>query len=78
MEPKLTREAYQLYRDYYMKMRNVESEGMITVTPRQLEGLIRLSTARSKLLLKEKVEIRRCRTCNIFNSKNARDGGSRC
>ena len=32
-----------------MKMRNVDSEEMITVTPRQLEGLVRLSTARARL-----------------------------
>ena len=37
-------------------MRNVESEEMITVTPRQLEGIIRLSTARARLLMKDKVE----------------------
>ncbi|HSF51204.1 MAG TPA: minichromosome maintenance protein MCM [Nitrososphaeraceae archaeon] len=56
MEPKLTVEAIDKIRDYYMKMRNVESEGMITVTPRQLEGLVRLATARSKLLLKDYVD----------------------
>jgi replicative DNA helicase Mcm len=55
-EPKLTGEAIDIIRRYYMKMRNVESDGMITVTPRQLEGLIRLSTARAKLLLKDKIE----------------------
>ena len=37
-------------------MRNVDSEDMITVTPRQLEGLIRLATARARILLKDKVE----------------------
>ena len=37
-------------------MRNVEAEEMITVTPRQLEGLIRLSTARARLLMKNQVE----------------------
>jgi len=56
VEPELTREAVSIIRDYYMKMRNVDSDSMITVTPRQLEGLIRLSTARARLLLKEKVE----------------------
>jgi replicative DNA helicase Mcm len=56
MEPRLTVEAIDIIRNYYMKMRNVDSEGMITVTPRQLEGLIRLSTARARLLLKDKVE----------------------
>ena len=29
---------------------------MITVTPRQLEGIIRLSTARARLLMKDRVE----------------------
>ena len=56
IEPKLTTEAIDIIRNYYMKMRNVDSEGMITVTPRQLEGLVRLSTARARLLLKDKVE----------------------
>ncbi len=56
MEPELTREAISVIRDYYMKMRNVDSDSMITVTPRQLEGLVRLSTARARLLMKDKVE----------------------
>lgn len=56
IEPKLTSEVINAIRDYYMKMRNVDSEGMITVTPRQLEGLIRLATARARLLLKDNVE----------------------
>src|SRR5262249_14408486 len=56
IEPKLTSEVVKTIRDYYMKMRNVDSEGMITVTPRQLEGLIRLATARARLLLKDNVE----------------------
>ena len=38
VEPELTREAINIIRDYYMKMRNVDSDSMITVTPRQLEG----------------------------------------
>lgn len=56
VEPALTQEAIDLIRNYYMDMRKVESEGMITVTPRQLEGLVRLATARARLLLKDKVE----------------------
>jgi replicative DNA helicase Mcm len=55
-EPALTPEAINIVRNYYMEMRKVESEGMITVTPRQLEGLVRLATARARLLLKDKVE----------------------
>ena len=56
INPVLTKEAEEKIHDYYMKMRNVESEEMITVTPRQLEGIIRLSTARARLLMKDQVE----------------------
>src|SRR5579885_1782225 len=56
LDPVLTPEAIDIIRNYYMKMRNVESEGMITVTPRQLEGLVRLATARARLLMKDRVE----------------------
>lgn len=55
-EPVLTPEAIDIVRSYYMDMRKVESEGMITVTPRQLEGLVRLATARARLLLKDRVD----------------------
>ncbi|MDX1596327.1 MAG: minichromosome maintenance protein MCM [Nitrosopumilaceae archaeon] len=54
--PTLTKEAEDKILDYYLQMRNVESEEMITVTPRQLEGIIRLSTARARLLMKDRVE----------------------
>ena len=54
--PNLTKEAEEKILEYYMKMRNVDSEEMITVTPRQLEGLIRLATARARLLMKDQVE----------------------
>src|ERR671932_2718368 len=56
IEPRLTTDAINIIRNYYMKMRNAESDGMITVTPRQLEGLIRLATARAKILLRDRVE----------------------
>ncbi|HIH45915.1 MAG TPA: minichromosome maintenance protein MCM, partial [Candidatus Nitrosotenuis sp.] len=55
-DPLLTPEAEEKILDYYLKMRNVESEEMITVTPRQLGGLIRLATARARLLMKDQVE----------------------
>ena len=54
--PTLTPEAIDIVRSYYMEMRRIESEGMITVTPRQLEGLIRLASARARLLLKDMVD----------------------
>ena len=58
-EPTLTKEAENKIMEFYLKMRSVEDEDkekMITITPRQLEGLIRLSTARARLLLKNQVE----------------------
>jgi replicative DNA helicase Mcm len=55
-EPKLTTEAVKILREYYLQMRSVDSEGMITATPRQLEGLVRLATARARLLLKDSVD----------------------
>ena len=56
LNPIMTKDAEEKLLEYYLKMRNVESEEMITVTPRQLEGLIRLATARSRLLLKTEVD----------------------
>ncbi len=55
--PTMTKEAEEKILEYYLQMRNVETEEMITVTPRQLEGIIRLSTARARLLMKDEVEL---------------------
>jgi len=55
-DPLLTPEAEEKILEYYLKMRNVESEEMITVTPRQLGGLVRLATARARLLQKDQVD----------------------
>jgi len=59
IDPVLTKEAESKIMEFYLKMRSIEGEDkekMITITPRQLEGLIRLSTARARLLLKNQVE----------------------
>ncbi len=55
INPVLTPEAEERLMDYYLRMRSIGSESMITVTPRQLEGLIRLATARSRVMLHEEV-----------------------
>ncbi len=55
INPVLTKEAENLIVEYYLRMRSIGSENMITVTPRQLEGLIRLATARARLLFREQV-----------------------
>lgn len=54
--PELTAEAEKVVLDYYLKMRSGETSESITVTPRQLEGIIRLATARARLLMKGVVE----------------------
>ncbi len=52
--PKLSKEAEEKIIDYYIKMRNTDDETSgYTITPRQLEGLIRLTNARAKFLLKD-------------------------
>jgi len=56
IDPILTPDAEEKILEYYLKMRNVESEEMITVTPRQLGGLVRLATARARLLHKDQVD----------------------
>ena len=59
LDPALTKGAESKIMEFYLKMRSIEGEDkekMITITPRQLEGLIRLATARARLLLKNQVE----------------------
>ena len=55
VNPILTKEAEERLLDYYLQMRSSGAEDMITVTPRQLEALIRLATARARLQLSDKV-----------------------
>ena len=56
--PELTDEAVDIILKHYLKVRsNFDQEGgNIQATPRQLEGIIRLATARSRLLMKDLVE----------------------
>jgi replicative DNA helicase Mcm len=42
-------------RDYYLDLRKSSGEGQIPPTPRTLESLIRLATARAKILLKDEI-----------------------
>ncbi len=57
IEPILTKEAESKIMEFYLKMRSLDGDDkMITITPRQLEGLIRLSTARARILLKNQIE----------------------
>ncbi|MGQ9469111.1 MAG: LAGLIDADG family homing endonuclease, partial [Nitrososphaerales archaeon] len=55
IQPTLTKEAEKKILEYYLEMRKIGSEFMITVTPRQLESLIRLATARARIMLRDKI-----------------------
>jgi len=53
--PTLTKEAEERLKDYYLDLRRRGGAEQIGATPRTLESLIRLATARAKILLREQV-----------------------
>ena len=58
INPVLTDEAISELRGFYLKMRSSESsESPIAITPRQLEGLVRLAEARARTFLRNSVTV---------------------
>jgi len=57
--PKLSMDSKKMLNEFYQQMSELTEgeENVIPMTPRELEGLIRLSTARAKLLQKEIVDV---------------------
>ena len=56
--PVLTAEAVKELQDFYLKMRNTTGkEAAVAITPRQLEGLVRISEARARAFLREEVSV---------------------
>ena len=55
LDPELTEEARNRLSSYYIKLRREASPDQISVTPRWLEGMIRLSIARARVLLHPRV-----------------------
>ena len=56
ISPTLSKEAVQRLKDYYLDLRKVGGEeGQIPPTPRTLESLIRIATARARILLRDVV-----------------------
>ncbi len=55
--PILSDEAVKRLKDYYVDLRKRGSGGSVPLTPRQLEGLVRLAEASAKLHLKSTVEM---------------------
>ena len=57
--PKLSMDSKKMLNEFYQQMSELTEgeENVIPMTPRELEGLIRLSTARAKLLQKDVVDV---------------------
>jgi replicative DNA helicase Mcm len=55
VSPRLTTEAETRLKEFYLQLRRSVAEGQIGATPRTLESLIRLSSARARLMLREQV-----------------------
>ncbi len=59
IRPVLTEEASDKIKDYYSKMRKMgKKTGAIPITPRQIEGLVRMAEASAKLRLSDKVLVK--------------------
>ncbi len=58
VNPKLTKEAAEKIRDYYVDMRmSGKRSDTVPITPRYLEGLVRLAEAHAKMRLSDVVEL---------------------
>lgn len=53
--PVLTMEAENRIKEYYLQLRRSATEGQIGATPRTLESLIRLASAKARLMLREQI-----------------------
>jgi replicative DNA helicase Mcm len=53
--PVLTSEAERRIKEFYLQLRRNATEGQIGATPRTLESLIRLASAKARLMLREEV-----------------------
>lgn len=77
-KPEMTSEAEEVILKYYLDMRKGETSETINATPRQLEGIIRLSTARARLLMKDTVEAEDAeRAIHLLNRSLAEAGYDR-
>jgi len=80
ISPKMTEETAKRLRDFYLKMRETSGgegeESPIAITARQLEALVRLSEARAKAALREKVTVMDAEAAIRIMEKSLRDVGA--
>jgi replicative DNA helicase Mcm len=61
IRPVMTNEVIERFKDFYLKMRTASLEGgeasAISITPRQLESLVRLAEARARVHLREEITV---------------------
>lgn len=58
IRPRLSKEANERIKEYYVEMRRMgATQGAVSITPRYIEGMIRLSEASAKSRLSQKVEL---------------------
>ncbi|MEM4295201.1 MAG: minichromosome maintenance protein MCM [Candidatus Anstonellales archaeon] len=59
INPRLTKEAMEELENFYTEMRRAgEKTGTVAITPRYLEGIIRIAEAHAKMRLSHRVELR--------------------
>ena len=78
IKPVLSKEAMEKIKEYYVELRRRgKAEGAVPITPRQIEGLVRLSEASAKIRLSSVVELsdaeRAIRLTNYVLDKVSRD-----
>ena len=61
IDPVMTKEVVESFRDFYVKMRTASIEGgeasAVSITARQLESLVRMAEARARVHLREEVTV---------------------
>src|SRR5262249_15082647 len=67
--PKLTPAASQKIKEFYVELRRKSKDaGSVAITPRYLEGLVRLAEANAKMVLRDEVEEADAEVAiNLFN-----------
>ena len=77
IDPELTEDVVAELRQYYLKMRSMSgsTESPVAITPRQLEALVRLSEARAKSFLRNKVQVEDARAIIRLMTLSLQDVG---